>query len=212
MLGTITALAGMSACGYAGVLRERREKAGYGASRQMVGTARPFWVGLFICIGAGVISALFNVGYSLSQGIITTAVQAGNSSFAGSNIIWWLVLGGGAVANLGYCGYLFRRNRTWSNFRTPKAAPLYALAILMGLLWGGSIFAYGSAAPKLGKLGPAIGWPLSLVVSLVTANCVGFLTGEWKLSSQAARRWMMVGLAILLVAIGILGWSGSLSY
>jgi L-rhamnose-H+ transport protein len=211
MLGTFTALVGMGFCGFAGVLRERSEKAGPGAARQMVGAARPFWVGLLICAGAGVISALFNVGYSLSQGIITSAVQAGNRPFAGSNVIWLLVLGSGAIANLAYCGYLFHKNHSWSNYQQPNVASLYALAILMGLLWGGSIFAYGSAAPKLGKLGPAIGWPLSLVVSLVTANGVGFLTGEWKLSSAAARRWMMGGLAILLVAIGILGWSGRLA-
>jgi len=126
-------------------------------------------------------------------------------------VIWFLLLGSGAIANLAYCGYLLGKNRTWSNFRQPKSMPLYALAILMGLLWAGGIFAYGLAAPKLGKLGPAIGWPLSLVVSLVTANCWGFLTGEWKLSSPPARRAMRVGLAILLVAIGILGWSGRLA-
>jgi L-rhamnose-H+ transport protein len=68
----------------------------------------------------------------------------------------------------------------------------------MGLFWGGSIFAYGAAAPKLGKLGPAIGWPISLVVSLVTANFCGFVAGEWKLSSLAARRWMLAGILILL--------------
>jgi len=211
ILGTVVALVGMSACGWAGVLRERSEKAAPGAARQMVGTARPFWVGLLICAGAGVISALFNVGYSLSQGIIASAVQAGNTSFAGSNMIWLLALGSGAISNLGYCGYLLSKNRTWSNLRQPKAAPLYALAAVMGLLWGGSIFTYGAASPKLGKLGPAIGWPIMLIVSLVTANCVGFLTGEWKIGTSAARRWMMVGLAILLVAIAILGWSGSLA-
>jgi L-rhamnose-H+ transport protein len=211
MLGTLTSLVGMGFCGYAGVLRERSEKGGPAATRKMVGSARPIGVGILICIGAGIISALFNVGFSLSQGITTTAVAAGNSPFEGSNLIWWLVLGGGTIANLAYCGALLRKNRTWSNFRLPHSAPLYALAILMGLLWGGSIFAYGAASPKLGKLGPAIGWPLSLVVSLVTANCVGFLTGEWKRCSTAARRWMMLGVAILLGAIGILGWSGSLA-
>jgi L-rhamnose-H+ transport protein len=211
MLGTFVALIGMCLCGYAGVLRERSEKAGPGAPRQMVGAARPFWIGLLICAGAGVISALFNVGYSLAQEIIATAVRAGNSAFAGSNIIWWLVLGSGAIANLAYCGYLLSRNRTWKNFRQPQSASLYALAMVMGLLWAGGIFAYGAASPDLGKLGPAIGWPLSLVVSLVTANCVGFLTGEWKLGSPAARRWMVMGLAVLLGAIGVLGWSGSLA-
>src|ERR1017187_6850937 len=63
MLGTVTALAGMGFCGYAGILRERSEKAGTSASRQLVGAARPFGVGLLICAGAGIISALMNVGY-----------------------------------------------------------------------------------------------------------------------------------------------------
>jgi L-rhamnose-H+ transport protein len=211
VLVTITALAGMGFCGYAGVLRERSGKNAPKSARQMVGAARPVWVGLLICAGAGVISALFNVGYSLSQGIIASAVHAGNSPFAGSNVIWLLVLGAGTIANLAYCGYLLSRNRTWSNFRQPASAPLYGLAIVMGLLWSGSIFVYGAASPKLGKLGPAIGWPLSLVVSLVTANCVGFLTGEWRHASPAARRWMVVGLGILLAAIVVLGWSGSLA-
>lgn len=211
MMGTLMALAGMGFCGYAGILRERSEKAGASASRQMVGAARPFAVGLAICAGAGILSGLMNVGYSLSQGIIASAEQAGNSPFAGSTVIWLLGLESGAVANLAYCGYLLGKNRTWSNFRQAKSAPLYALAILMGLLWECGLFAYGASATKLGKLGPAIGWPLSLVLSLVTANCVGFLTGEWKLSSRTTRRCMAVGLAILLVAIGILAWAGRLA-
>ncbi|MGA3328974.1 MAG: hypothetical protein ABSF45_31380, partial [Terriglobia bacterium] len=182
-----------------------------GAPREMVGTARSFWVGLLICAGSGLLSALFNVGYSLSQGLIASTVQAGNSPFAGSNLIWLLVLGSGSLPNLVFCGYLLRKNRSWSHYRQPKVMRLYVLGIIMGLLWGGSIFAYGAAAPKLGKLGPAIGWPLSLVVSLVAANFCGFVAGEWKLSSLATRRWMMLGVAILLGSIGILGWSGRLT-
>lgn len=209
MLGTAVGLAGICLCGYAGVLRERTEEAG--APRQMVGAARPFWVGLLLCAGGGLISAAFNVGYSLSQGIMATAIQAGNSSFAGSNVIWLLVLGSGSVVQLLYCGTLLTKNRTWSNYRQSKVAAPVGLSMLMGLGWAGSIFVYGAASPNLGKLGPAIGWPLSLVVSIVTANGVGFLTGEWKRCSRSARRWMMGGVVILLVAVGMLGWSGSLA-
>jgi L-rhamnose-H+ transport protein len=211
ILGTVTAVLGMGCCGYAGILRERNEKERGGASREMVGTARPFWIGLLICAGSGLLSALFNVGYSLSQGIIASTVQAGGSPFAGSNLIWLLALGGGALPNLAFCGYLLRKNRTWSKYRQAKVMRLYVLAIIMGLLWGGSVFVYGAAAPKLGKLGLAIGWPLSLVVSLVAANACGFVAGEWKLTSHATRRWMMVGVVILLGSIGILGWSGRLA-
>ena len=211
ILGTVIALIGMGFCGYAGILRERNPSGRPGAARQLVGIARPMWVGLAICAVAGILSAFFNVGYSLAQGIVTSAVQTGNSPFGGSNVIWFLVLESGAIANLGYCGFLLAKNRTWSNFWQPRSAPLYALAILMGLMWGTGIVTYGSAAVKLGKLGPAIGWPLSLVISLMAANGVGYLTGEWKSSSSAARRQMMLGIAGLLMAIGILGWSGRLA-
>ncbi len=209
VLGTAVAMAGIGCCGYAGFLRERSEKEQQNAPREMVGAARPLWAGLLLCSGAGLLSALFNIGYSLSQGIITSAVRIGNSPFAGSTVVWLLVLVSGAVSNLGFCGYLFRKNRSWSNFLRPGVARFYGLAILMGLLWGGSIFAYGSAAPKLGKLGPAIGWPISLTAGLLTANFCGLLAGEWKLARRSARRWMIAGLAILLCSIGILGWSGS---
>lgn len=209
VLGTAVAMAGIGCCGYAGILRERGEEEHQNVPREMVGSARPLWAGLVLCLGAGVLSALFNVGYSLSQGIVASAVRMGNGPFAGSNVVWLLVLVSGAVSNLGFCGYLFRKNRSWSNFRRSAATPLYGLAILMGLLWGGSIFAYGSAAPKLGKLGPAIGWPISLTAGLLTANFCGLLAGEWKFVQPSARAWMIVGLAVLLCAIGILGWSGT---
>lgn len=209
MMGTAIAMAGIGCCGYAGYLRERSEREHRDAPREMVGAARPLWAGLLLCSGAGLLSAGFNIGYSLSQSIATTAIQLGNSPFAGSNAIWLLVLMSGAVSNLGFCAYLFRKSRSWKNFSRPGVAPFYALAILMGILWGGSIFAYGAAAPKLGKLGPAIGWPISLTAGLLTANFCGLLAGEWKLAPPAARKWMIGGLAILVCSIAILGWSGS---
>ena len=210
MLGTVVALAGIGCCGYAGIRRERSEREQQTAPREMVGQARPLWAGLLLCSGAGLLSAVFNIGYSLSQEVIASAVRNGNGPFAGSNVIWLLILVSGAVSNLGFCAYLFWKNRSWKNFRQSGAAPLYGLAILMGLLWSGGIFVYGAAAPKLGKLGPAIGWPISLTAGLLTANFCGLLAGEWKLAPPSARRWMIVGLVILLGAIGILGWSGSM--
>jgi len=81
----------------------------------------------------------------------------------------------------------------------------------MGLLWGGSIFVYGSAAPKLGRLGPAIGWPLSLSVGLLTANLCGIFAGEWRHSRAVERVLMGLGLLVLILAIITLGWSGTLS-
>ena len=211
MAGTAIAIAGIAFCGYAGRRKERSQKDQESAVRgEMVGHARPFWVGLLLCSGSGILSAVFNIGYSSAQAIANSAVRMGNSAFAGSNLIWFLMLTGGAVANLAFCAYLFRKNGSWGRYSLPGSGSLYGLTILMGLLWGGSIFVYGAASPKLGALGPAIGWPLSLTVGLVTANICGMLAGEWKLSRFAERAWMAAGLAILVGAIVTLGWSSTL--
>jgi len=212
ILGTLIAIAGIAFCGYAGLMRERSQGHAKQELRgEMVGSTRPIAVGLALCIGAGLLSAVLNIGYSLAQPLLVTAVRTGYSSFAGSNIIWLLMLGSGAVPNLCFCTYLMAKNKSWGKFTIPKCAPLWGLAILMGLLWGGDIFLYGFASPKIGRLGPAIGWPLKLIAGMITANTIGFVIGEWKLTQACERRCMIAGLMILLLAIGVLAWASTLA-
>ncbi len=210
MTGAGIAIIGITFCGYAGRLKEKSRKNDQ-APREMVGKARPFWIGLLLCTGSGVLSAVFNVGYSSAAGVIDSARGLGNSAFAGSNLVWLLMLTAGAIANLVFCGFLFRQNRSWPRYSQPRSASLYGLTVLMALLWGGNIFVYGAAAPKLGKLGPAIGWPLTLVTGLLTANVCGIIAGEWKAADRPEKTWMGLGLVILLGAIGVLGWSATLT-
>jgi L-rhamnose-H+ transport protein len=212
LAGTLIGIAGIVCCGYAGFLKEKSQKDQADRVRgEMVGHRRPFGAGLALCVGSGLLSGVFNIGYSSAQPVLETAVRMGYSTFAGSNLVWFLMLTSGAVANLCFCGYLFRKNGSWGKYTVSNAAPLFGLAIAMGLLWGGSIFVYGFAAPKLGKLGPAIGWPLSLIAGLLTANAWGFFAGEWKLTRLKDRRWMAAGVLVLLLAIVTLGWSGTLA-
>lgn len=211
ILGAMIGIVGIACCGYAGFLKEKSQKDDTGVARgRMVGHARPFAIGLLLCAGSGLLSAVFNIGYSYAQPLLATAVRMGHSAFSGSNLIWLLMLLSGAVPNLCFCAYLLQKNRSWSKYRQPGAGPLTLLAISMGLLWGGSTFVYGFASPAMGKLGPAIGWPLSLVTGLITANISGFSTGEWKFTQQKEQRWMAAGLTVLLIAIITLGWSSTL--
>ena len=210
LLGTSIGIAGIACCGYAGFLRERSQKDEVDNMRGgMVGQARPFGVGLLLCAGSGLLSAVFNIGYSSAQPVLETAVRMGHSAFAGSNLIWLLMLTSGAVPNFFFCGYLFKKNDSWGKYAVANPSQLYILAIIMGLLWGGNTFMYGFASPKLGKLGPAIGWPLTLITGLITANICGFLTGEWRLTQLKDRVWMVAGLVAMLAAIATLGWSST---
>ena len=207
LAGTAVAVVGISFCGRAGSLREHQAQSATAEARTMVGHARPLWVGLLLATGSGIFSAVFNIGYSLAEPVIATAQKAGLSAQSGANLIFWLMLGAGAIANLAFCIYLLGKNGSTKKFIRPGSSRLYSLAALMGLLWGGSTFVYGAAATRLGRLGPAIGWPISLVVGLLVANLAGILSGEWRNASPAAHRWLRSGIAVLLVAIVLLSWA-----
>jgi L-rhamnose-H+ transport protein len=132
------------------------------------------------------------------------AQSRGLNEFAGTNLIWVLMLAGGAVSNLGFCVLLLKRNRSMHKFVQPGSGRLYGLGSLMGSFWGGSIFVYGAATPRLGDLGASTGWPLSLATGLLVANLVGLLTKEWKGVPRRAFDWMFSGITVLGVAIVVL--------
>lgn len=204
ILGSVlVVLAGIALCGWAGRLRERAVGAGSGRGN-MVGSARPVKVALLMASGSGVLSAVFNVGFALAQPIAERGRAAGLSEFASTNLIWWIMLGAGALSNLGFCAYLFRKHDSVKKFSQPGRARLYGLSLTMASLWGGSIFVYGASAPRLGSLGTSIGWPLSLAVGLLLANAIGIGLGEWKRAPARARVWMYSGIAVLLVAVVLL--------
>jgi L-rhamnose-H+ transport protein len=204
ILGAVAVeIAGIALCGWAGGLREK--SAGIAAERgEMVGRARPVGVALLMAVASGVLSAVFNTGFALAQPIAACGRAAGMSEFSSTNLIWWLMLTSGSLANLGFCIFLFRKNHSLKKFTQPGAFRLYILTAVMALLWGGSIFVYGASAPRLGSLGSSIGWPLSLAVGLLLANAIGIRLGEWKQAPRRARAWMYSGVAVLVVAVILL--------
>jgi L-rhamnose-H+ transport protein len=199
----IVELVGIGLCGWAG--RQRELESENGSERgNMVGLARPVRVAILMALGAGVLSAVFNIGFSLAQPVADYGRAAGLSQFSSGNLIWWIMLSAGALANLGFCSYLFRKNSSLKKFLQPGGMRLCSLSVVMALLWGGSIFVYGASVPRLGSLGTSIGWPLSLAVGLLLANLIGIVLGEWRLASKRARAWMYSGILILLVAVILL--------
>jgi L-rhamnose-H+ transport protein len=181
LIGIAIEIVGITLCGRAGVLRERVSADDGRAQRgDLVGKSRPLAIGLLLVLGSGILSAVFNIGFALAHPIIDFGISSGLSEFSSTNLIWILMLGGGALSNLGFCAYLLIKNRSASKFGQPGSLRLYTLGMVMALLWGGSIFVYGAAAPRLGTLGASIGWPVSLATGLLVANAVGLLLGEWK--------------------------------
>ncbi len=189
--GVAVFLLGVWVCGIAGRRRDSTSASTQTAS----------WTGYLLAAGAGIMSAVFNIGYTLALPIAQAGEQHGYSPFYSTNIIWLLMLGAGSVPNIVYCVILMRAHRSKRLFIGDNAARSWALSLLMAVLWGGSIFLYGAATPLLGAIGPSIGWPLSLAVGLLTANIMGFLLREWQSAGRGAVQTMVIGISLLLVAI-----------
>jgi L-rhamnose-H+ transport protein len=201
--GVLVFLGGVWLCGKAGRLRDT---AAVGAEAVQQSSSAGY---LFAC-GSGVMSAVFNVGYTLALPMADTGERLGLSRFDATNCIWLLMLAAGSIPNVVYCIYRMRRDHTARLFHDPQPHRTWGLSILMGVLWGASIFLYGAATGLLGNIGPSIGWPLSLAVALLVANVLGILLNEWRGAPRPAVRSMRSGLAALLVAIVLCGVSGSL--
>jgi L-rhamnose-H+ transport protein len=189
--GVLVFLIGVWLCGRAGRLRDKAQPSGSNSSLK----------GYAFAVGAGIMSAVFNIGYTLALPIADTGVRLGHSRFQATNCIWLLMLAAGAIPNIGYCSLLMVRGGTAKLLFTPPLGRSLAIVAAMGLLWGGSIFLYGAATPRLGSIGPSIGWPLSLAVGLLVANLMGLLLGEWRGAGSKAARMMNVGILTLLCAI-----------
>jgi L-rhamnose-H+ transport protein len=189
--GVLVFLVGVWLCGKAGRLRDDARSSSANVSLK----------GYVFAIAAGIMSAVFNIGYALALPIAESGVRLGHSRFEATNCIWLLMLAAGAIPNVAYCWFLMIRRRTAGLLAAPPLGRSVGIVVAMGLLWGGSIFLYGAATPRLGTIGPSIGWPLSLAVGLLVANLMGLLLGEWRGAGSPAVRTMNFAIVTLLCAI-----------
>ena len=112
---------------------------------------------------------------------------------------------------MGYYAYLSLRNRSVKRFFEPGTGFCWLAAAMMGAVWAGGIVLYGMGAFQLGQFGAYVGFPIMLISSIVTGNVLGLLTGEWKGVGQRPLRIMGGGVAVLFLAIIILGYANSLT-
>ncbi|HEY1800903.1 MAG TPA: L-rhamnose/proton symporter RhaT [Terriglobales bacterium] len=168
-----------------------------------------FPVALTICILAGVFSAMLNFAFAFGSPMIDAARQFGYTKDDGANVLWLLAIVAGGILNVGYCFYLFQRNKNWSMLWRQTAPWDWFHATMMAVLWTVSLFVYGWGANDLGRLGPALGWSLWNAILILTTFACGWLTHEWKGAPRNAVRLLLVGIVLLLGATVLLGLGGA---
>ncbi len=195
-------LCGVAVAAWAGVQRDRQQSSGSGSSAG-------FQKGLVIAVASGVLSALLNVGFANAAPVAQRAVELGAARRNSSLAAWVVVLAGAFVMNAGYALFLLVRNGSAGSVRSAGVRKPMLWAAVTGVLWFAALGVYGQGAALMGSLGPVVGWPILLGLALVVSNIWGWRAGEWK---QAAGpfRLMGFGVALLIVACVILGYSNSM--
>lgn len=198
-LGVLICVAGIAACGRAGILRERTTTAQDSQLPRQSGTLLK---GLAVCVLAGVCSSGSNIAFSYGQ-IIKDVSQSqyGNPPWVATLAVWMLVFLGAFAACGSYAIVLLFKNGTWHRFVDRGAGRDLTLAAAMAVLHFATLFSYGVGAHYLGELGTSVGYAAAMSCSLLVANAMGFMTHEWKGVSRQTRNWLYGGLALLLLGI-----------
>jgi L-rhamnose-H+ transport protein len=196
MAGTLVMAAGLGLCGWAGHAREK-------ATGQIKSAGSGYRAILALAIVSGFMASLLNIALAFGGDIVEKARLAGAAPTWAPFAVWPVALAGGFLTNAAYCLYLMSRNQSWKNF---SGGPRELMnPVLAGSLWMGSIAIYSSGTTFLGILGVSIGWALYQIVTILTLNVAGLLTGEWRQLELRISRVNLMGVAGLSLAVILIG-------
>lgn len=170
------------------------------------GKNKNFKRGLIICILAGILGPMINISFVYGQSLIQSAVDMGMPQYMASNTVWSIALTSGAIINIIECVRLFKKNKSWSLYKTNTRNGLLADS-LSGIIWFSSILLYGIGVLKMGKYGTSVGWATMQGVCILAANTAGILTKEWKGSDKSTMNKLYLGIVFLLIGILVIAFN-----
>jgi L-rhamnose-H+ transport protein len=165
---------------------------------------RKFLVGFLVCVAAGIFCPMMNFSVFFGKPL-TDLTQNIVTGYKATYPLLALALLGGSLAQIVYCVYLFRRNHSAGLFAA-RDTRNWVMGIIMAVLWYGGMLLYALASNVyLGEIGPVIGWPLFLSMTILVANILGSLTKEWTGAPMRARMLRYVAIALLIAAVAFVG-------
>jgi len=210
IVGLGIVIVGISLCARAGSLKQRATSGGTeldGDQAEERKATQYSW-GILICIASGILSSMLNLALAFGQPVAAAARRTGANAAGGASAIWALAVGAGSLCNIAFTLFLVAKNGRWKEFSIGSGRELLG-AIIMGVLWMGGTTIYGVGASRLGPSGAAFGWPLYMTALIVTGNIWGLLTGEWAKSRVAPLALNAAGVAVLILAIFVIGLGGA---
>jgi L-rhamnose-H+ transport protein len=200
IIGVSIAVAGIAVIGYAGALKSREL-----SEEEKRAAVKEFALkkGILIAIFAGVMSACFNFGFESGKPIETIALAHGTNPLFQKNPSLIFILLGGFITNLGYCGYLNIRNKTYRDYFTVPAGTLMNnlfFTFLAGLLWFLQFHFFGMGSSKLPASMAVFGWSILMALNISISNIWGIFLNEWKGAGRKTIVILILGICILILS------------
>ena len=164
--------------------------------------------GIFIAVTCGLLSSLLNVGFANAAPIAEKAQEYGVIARNSSLAAWVVVLWGAFMMNFGYAIFLLIKNNSWKTFSLKNTKNAYKWSFIAGFCWFAALGVYGQGAALLGEIGPVIGWPILLGLSLIISNYWAYRAGEWKNANKPFNK-LLLGLLVLIISAVVLGLGNS---
>lgn len=207
LFGVLVCLIGIAISGKAGMLKEKDL-----ALYKEIKRDKDFSLvkGLIIAIISGILSSFFNFGIEAGKPMTDEAVRQGFNPLFQNNVTYIVILWGGLTTNFIWCMYLNFKNKTFKDY-TNTATPItnnILFSAIAGTMWFLQFFFYGMGESKLGN--GASSWILHMATIILTANFWGFYLKEWTGVSKKTFRTFLLGIALILASIFIVGIGNSL--
>ena len=202
LVGLLISLIGVAFTAKAGIDRDKLQNSTESKNKSNITK------GILISVVCGVLSALLNVGFSNAAPIAKTAENFGVITRNSSLVAWVVVLWGAFLMNALYCVYLLFKNNTWRSFSEVNSFKAYRWSVIAGLCWFAALGVYGQGAALLGDIGPIIGWPILLGLSLIISNYWAYKAGEWR-NAKKPFNLLLMGLVILILSATVLGFGST---
>jgi L-rhamnose-H+ transport protein len=207
LFGVLVCIIGIAISGKAGMLKEADL-----ALDKEIQRDKDFSLvkGLIIAIISGILSSFFNFGIEAGKPMADEAVRQGFNPLFQNNVTYIVILWGGLTTNFIWCMYLNFKNKSFKDY-TNSATPIsknIMFSAIAGTMWFLQFFFYGMGESKLGN--GASSWILHMATIILTANFWGFYLKEWTGVSKKTFRTFLLGIALILASIFIVGIGNSL--
>jgi L-rhamnose-H+ transport protein len=202
MAGVLVALVGVAIVSYAGHQKEVQ----LGAEVQEFNVK----LGLLLAVLCGIFSSGMSFAIDAAQPMTDAARNLGVNPLYAALPSYVIIMGGGAVINMGYCFIRLAALKRLSlradlNQPGPTLVKNGLLAASGGIMWYLQFFFYAWGAASIPQRLFYVNWMLHMSIYVLCGGLVGLALGEWKGVGGRPIRLLWAGILVIIAAANLVG-------